>query len=51
MSRAYGFLLEFTPMKIGAGMTFLEVAYIITRSIILFAFLNGFFSTPVFPLV
>jgi hypothetical protein len=26
MSRAYGFLLEFTPMQIGAGMTFLEVA-------------------------
>ena len=26
MSRAYGFLLEFIPMKIGAGMTFLEVA-------------------------
>jgi cyclopropane fatty-acyl-phospholipid synthase-like methyltransferase len=25
MSRAYGFLLEFIPMKIGAGMTFLEV--------------------------
>jgi len=27
MSRAYGFLLESTPMKIGAGMTFLEVAF------------------------
>jgi hypothetical protein len=26
MSRTYGFLLEFSPMKIGAGMTFLEVA-------------------------
>ena len=26
MSRAYGFLLEFIPMKIGAGMTFLKVA-------------------------
>ena len=26
MSRTYGFLLEFIPMKIGAGMTFLEVA-------------------------
>jgi hypothetical protein len=26
MSRAYGFLLESIPMKIGAGMTFLEVA-------------------------
>jgi hypothetical protein len=26
MSTAYGFLLEFSPMKIGAGMTFLEVA-------------------------
>jgi hypothetical protein len=26
MSRVYGFLLEFIPMKIGAGMTFLEVA-------------------------
>jgi len=26
MSRAYGFLLEFIPMKIGAGMAFLEVA-------------------------
>jgi hypothetical protein len=25
-SRTYGFLLEFIPMKIGAGMTFLEVA-------------------------
>jgi len=26
MSRVYGFLLESIPMKIGAGMTFLEVA-------------------------
>jgi hypothetical protein len=26
MSRDSGFLLEFIPMKIGAGMTFLEVA-------------------------
>jgi hypothetical protein len=26
MSKTYGFLLEFIPMKIGAGMTFLEVA-------------------------
>jgi hypothetical protein len=26
MSRVSGFLLEFIPMKIGAGMTFLEVA-------------------------
>jgi hypothetical protein len=26
MSRAYGFLLESIPMKIGAGMTFVEVA-------------------------
>jgi len=25
MSKTYGFLLEFIPMKIGAGMTFLEV--------------------------
>jgi hypothetical protein len=25
MSKAHGFLLEFTPMKIGAGMTFLGV--------------------------
>jgi len=29
MSRAHGFLLEFIPMKIGAGMTFLEVALIL----------------------
>ncbi|MDO9123791.1 MAG: hypothetical protein Q7V12_05140 [Deltaproteobacteria bacterium] len=26
MSKTYGFLLEFIPIKIGAGMTFLEVA-------------------------
>jgi hypothetical protein len=26
MSKTYGFLLEFIPMEIGAGMTFLEVA-------------------------
>jgi hypothetical protein len=26
ISKAYGFLLEFIPMKIGAGITFLEVA-------------------------
>jgi len=26
MSRTYGFLLEFIPMEIGAGMTFLEIA-------------------------
>jgi hypothetical protein len=25
MSKTYGFLLEFIPMKIGAGMTFFEV--------------------------
>jgi len=25
MSKIYGFLLEFIPMKIGAGMTFFEV--------------------------
>ncbi len=29
MSRASGFRLEFIPMKIGAGMTFLEVALIL----------------------
>jgi hypothetical protein len=29
MSRASGFRLEFIPMKIGAGMTFLEVAFMI----------------------
>jgi hypothetical protein len=27
MSKTYGFLLEFIPMKIGAGMTFLEVTF------------------------
>jgi hypothetical protein len=27
MSTASGFLLEFIPMKIGAGMTFLEVPF------------------------
>jgi hypothetical protein len=26
ISKTYGFLLEFIPMEIGAGMTFLEVA-------------------------
>jgi len=26
ISKIYGFLLEFIPMEIGAGMTFLEVA-------------------------
>jgi len=31
MSRTYGFLLEFIPMKIGAGMTFLEVALRVKR--------------------
>jgi len=25
MSKTYGFLLEFIPMEIGAGMTFLEI--------------------------
>jgi hypothetical protein len=29
MSKAYGFLLEFIPMEIGAGMTFLEVTLIV----------------------
>ena len=28
----YGFPVEFTPMKIGAGMTFLEVALIYNHS-------------------
>ena len=27
ISKTYGFLLEFIPMKIGAGMTFLEVNF------------------------
>jgi len=27
MSKAYGFLLEFILIKIGAGMTFLEVSF------------------------
>ena len=30
ISKACEFLLEFTPMKIGAGMTFLEVALKVT---------------------
>jgi hypothetical protein len=29
MSKTYGFLLEFIPMEIGAGMTFLEIALIL----------------------
>jgi len=33
MSRTYGFLLESIPMKIGAGMTFLEVALRVKRSL------------------
>jgi len=35
MSRTYGFLLESIPMKIGAGMTFLEVALILPPNILM----------------
>jgi hypothetical protein len=31
ISRGSGFLLEFIPMKIGAGMTLLEAAFYIMR--------------------
>ena len=49
VSRACGFLLEFIPMKIGAGMTFLEgplkkVVYLIF--ILIFGFLGARCATP-----